>query len=245
MSENNVSSLLKKLTELKGDDQFKVTIPSRKAALSVTPLNLKQQKDIISSVADGVAGMISFTRILNNIVIDATGDSTLKTYDRAPVTVALRVNALGTDYKDDDKAINLADVVKKFEKAKHTLKDEDSVEHNGIKVNVRVPTLLDENLLIKKLEEEIKRNGENNTKNLGSIYVYEIAKFIKSIEFDGQVVEYADQKMKDKIDIIEGLPLILNKKVIAFIEQFRKEERENLTVDDVVVEINPGFFDTE
>ena len=75
--------------------------------------------------------------------------------------------------------------------------------------------------------------------------VNEIIKYISAVKFDDIEIDYTSLKIKDKIDIIESLPLALNKKIINFIESFRKEEREILTVDDVVVEINPSFFDAE
>lgn len=245
MSNNNVSTFLTKIGNIKAE-VVSAYLPSRKAVLKLKPLNLKQQKEVISSVADGVAGMISFMRILNTIIIEATGDETLRVYDRAPLAVALRVNSLGSTYKDEDKTIDLTKVLEAYKLLTPAEKTTESVTHNGIVVDISVPTLKEENITIKKLEEEIKRNGDkNNTKNLGSIYVYEIIKYISTVKFDDIEIDYTSLKIKDKIDIIESLPLALNKKIINFIESFRKEEREVLTVDEVVVEINPSFFDAE
>jgi len=243
--DTNVATFLQKLGNIKAE-YVSAFLPSKKTTLKLKPLNLRQQKDIISSVADGVAGMISFTRILNNAIIDATGDETVKIQDRAPLTIALRASALGDTYKDGEKTISLVQILNTYKTYTPEFKDEDVVTHNGITVNVSIPTLKEENLTIKKLEEEIKRNGEkNNTKNLGSIYIYEIIKYIQSIKIDDIEVDYTSLKVKEKIEIIENLPLILNKKIINFIESIRKEEREILTVDDVTVEINPSFFDAE
>lgn len=243
---NNVSSFLKKINSIKGED-VKLHLLSQAAAISVPSLNLKQQKDIISCVADGVAGLISFTRILNSVVLDATDDNTLKVYDRAPVAVALRVNALGHEYKDaDNKPANLLNVLNNIQKAyKKRTNDTCTVEYANVRVDLAVPTLYEENAIIKRLEEEIKRNGDNNTKNLGSIYVYEIIKYIKAITIDDTTLEYSDIKIGDKITLIEALPLFLNRKIIEYIESFRKEEKELLTDGDVTVEINPGFFDAD
>jgi len=245
MSNNNVSTFLTKIGNIKAE-VVSAYLPSRKAVLKLKPLNLKQQKEVISSVADGVAGMISFMRILNTIIIEASGDETLRVYDRTPLTVALRINSLGSIYKDEDKTIDLNKVLEAYKLLAPVEKTTESVTHNGIVVDITVPTLKEEIITIKKLEEEIKRNGDkNNTKNLGSIYVYEIIKYISAVKFDDIEIDYTSLKIKDKIDIIESLPLALNKKIINFIESFRKEEREILTVDDVVVEINPSFFDAE
>ena len=243
--DNNIASFIKKIENIKGDN-IDVYIPSRKQTQSFQSLNLKQQKDIISSVADGVAGVVGFSRILNNIVSECGDDKEFKVYDRVPAAVALRIDALGSEYKRDEDVIDLNDVLKKFKEHEHTLPDEKTVKYKGIEVAVKVPTLLEENTIIKKLEDEVKRNGEqNNTKNLGSIYIYELVKYIKEVRYKEETIEYTPLKIGDKIQLIESLPLALNKLIIRYIEEFRKEEQEILTIDDVTVEIDPSFFDAE
>jgi hypothetical protein len=242
--QNNIASFIKKIEGIK-DDNIDVYIPSREETQSFQCLNLKQQKDIISSVVDGVAGVVGFTRILNKIVLDSGSDDSLKVYDRAPIAVALRVDALGSEYTSDGQVVDLNEVLESYRDHKHTLSDTETIKYRGITVDVRVPTLIEESNIVKKLEEEVKRNGDNNNKNLGSIYVYEIVKFISSVKFKDNVIDYTSLKPADKIKLIESLPLALNKLVIRFIENIRKEEREILTVDDVTIEIDPSFFDVE
>ena len=244
VDQNNISSFIKKIEGIKSDN-VDVYIPSRKATLAFQCLNLKQQKDIISSVVDGVSGLVSFTRILNKIITDSSNDVTLKVYDRVPIAIALRIDALGSEYKSDDKVIDLAEVLSAYKDHVHSLPDTDTIKYKGISVDVRVPTLIEEGDIVKKLEEEIKRNGDNNNKNLGSIYVYEIVKFISTVSYGDTVIDYTSLKIGDKIKLIESLPLALNKSIIRFIENIRKEERELLTVDEVTVEIDPSFFDVE
>lgn len=246
MSENNIAEFLKKVEGIKSET-VPVFLPSKKQELNARSLNLKQQKEIIASSADGTVGIIAFTRILNDIILDSTGDNTLKLYDRAPIVVALRRNALGSTYRvSEQETIDLGKVTENYKAHKHTTKDKVSVEHSGIKVDLAVPTLAEENSIIKRLEEEIKRNGEkNNTKNLGSIYLFEIIKFVTAVTLDEIVIDYSSLKIQQKIEIIENLPLALNKKIINFIEELRKVERDLLTVDDVTVEIDVDFFDAE
>jgi hypothetical protein len=170
----------------------------------------------------------------------------LKIYDRTPIALALRVNSLGSTVKiDKETSIDLNPILEKLKTHKKTLKDEETFTYNDVEVNVRVPSLREENFVIKKLEEAVKRNGEDNSKNLGSIYVYEIIKYIHTVKYDDLTIDYTDLKISDRIDIVEALPLALNKQIISFIEEFRKEERDLLTAENGVVEINPGFFDVE
>jgi hypothetical protein len=246
MSDSNITEFLKKVESIKGET-VSISLPSKKQEIKARSLNLKQQKEIIASSADGIAGVIAFTRILNDIILDATGDSTLKIYDRAPIAVALRGNALGAKYQfSPQESIDLNKILDNYKGYKHEIKDTATVEHNGIKVALTIPTLAEENIIIKRLEEEIKRNGDNNnTKNLGSIYLYEIIKFVTTVTLEDIVIDYTSLKTQQKIEIIENLPLALNKKIINFIEELRKIERDLLTVDDVVVEIDVDFFDAE
>jgi hypothetical protein len=246
MSENNVAEFLKKVEGIKSET-VSVFLPSKKQELNARSLNLKQQKEIIASSADGTVGIIAFTRILNDIILDSTGDNTLKLYDRAPIVVALRSNALGSTYRvSEQETIDLGKITENYKTHKHTTKDKVAVVHSGIKVDLTIPTLAEENSIIKRLEEEIKRNGEkNNTKNLGSIYLFEIIKYVTSVTLDEIVIDYSALKIQQKIEIIENLPLALNKKIINFIEELRKVERDLLTVDDVTVEIDVDFFDAE
>lgn len=243
MSDNNVSNFIKKIEEL--NNSVTVYIPSRKKNIQLPPLNLKQQKDIISSVANGVAGLVGFTRILNNIITELSGDNTLMTYDRVPVIVALRVNALGNKHKEGEVEIDLDKVLEKIKNSTHNVKESNNISYKGVEVEVEVPSLVQENHIVKKLEEEVKKNGEDNTKNLGSIYVYEIAKYIKSVKINDMTIDYRELKISEKIQLIEALPLALNKQIVSYIEDVKNQDRELLTVDTITFDITPNFFDAE
>ena len=58
---SNVSNFISKLDKLNSDN-LEVFIPSRKKTVKVKSLNLKQQKDLISSVLDGIKGSLDFTK---------------------------------------------------------------------------------------------------------------------------------------------------------------------------------------
>lgn len=244
MSSDNVSSFLSSIRDLK-KETVSAVLPSLNDTVELTVLNLKQQKDIISCIADGVTGLVSFTRILNNIIINSSSRDNLKVTDRAPAIIALRINAHGPIYKSDEVSIDLNAVISKI--PTYTPYDTDSAEftHSGVTAKVTVPTLAYESSIITKLEDEVKKNGEDNTKNLGSIYIYEIIKYVETLQFKDLVINFADLSIKDRINVLESLPLALNKQIINFIEEIKRKERDLLTVDGVTVDISPGFFDAE
>ena len=74
----NVTSFLTKLDKL-GEKTIEVFVPSLKKKIPTKPLNLKQQKDLISSMLDGIKGTLDFSKTLNKIIIENTGLTDLKT----------------------------------------------------------------------------------------------------------------------------------------------------------------------
>lgn len=244
MSADNISSFLNSIKDLK-KETVTVFLPSKASDVELTTLNLKQQKDIISCIADGVTGLVSFNRILNNIIESASGLKDLTIIDRAPAIIGLRIKAHGSSYKSEDKTVDLNTIINQLSDYNPASEPETLLEYNGIQATVRIPTLSQESSVISKLEEEVKKNGEDNTKNLGSIYIYEIIKYVKSLEYNNITIDFDKLPIKERINVLESLPLSLNKLIINYIEGVKQKERELLTIDGVVVEISPGFFDVE
>lgn len=244
MASDNISSFLNSIKDIK-KETINVFLPSKSSNVELVTLNLKQQKDIISCHADGVAGLVLFNRVLNDIVTTASGLNDLTIIDRTPAIIGLRIKAHGSTYKYEDRSIDLNVIIDKLPKYKPIEENETVLEYNGIKAIVGIPTLIQENSVISKLEDEVKKNDGDNTKNLGSIYIYEIIKYVKSLEYNDIHVLFDKLSIKERINVLESLPLSLNKQIINYIENIKQQERELLTIDGVVVEISPGFFDVE
>lgn len=244
MSKDNITLFLDSIKN-NNKEVASVYLPSKKSKIDLIALNLKQQKDIIACVADGVAGLISFNRILNSILIDASGLNDLLIIDRVPAIIGLRAKAHGFTYKVDDKVVDLNTIINRLSSYSPIANTTEVIEYNGIKAVVGVPTLSQENSIILKLEAEVKKNGDSNTRNLGSIYIYEIIKFVQSLEYDTINISFDSLSIRERINILEGLPLSLNKLIIKYIEDLKEKEQTLLTVDDTVVEIAPSFFDVE
>lgn len=244
MSADSISSFLNSIKDLK-KETVTVFLPSKSSDIELTALNLKQQKDIISCIANGVTGLVSFNRILNNIIESASGLKDLTIIDRSPAIISLRIKAHGSTYKFEDKIVDLNTIIDQLSTYKPVSDTATVLEYNGIQAIVGVPTLSQESNVISKLEEEVRRNGEDNTKNLGSIYIYEIIKYVKSLEYNNITIDFDKLTIKERINVLESLPLPLNKLIINYIEDIKQKERELLTIDGVVVDISPGFFDVE
>jgi hypothetical protein len=239
----DISDFISKLSAV--NNNVAVDVPSVGEVVEIKPLSLKHQKDIISCVGDGVAGIISFTRLINTIITQNEGLKNVTQHDKLAIITALRVSALGSNYKAKDEVIDISNLPKKIANYKFKTPSADSFSFEGIVVDVEVPSLEWETEVTKKLEDEVKRNGDNNSKNIGSIYTYELIKHIKSVTLGQAKVKFNELKMRECVSIIEAIPLALNKKIIDFIEKRRVEENELLTINGVTIEISPGFFDVD
>ena len=208
--------------------------------VSTKPLNLKQQKDLISSVLDGLKGTLDFSRTLNKIIIQNSGISDLKIYDKIPFIVTMRKNALG----NKTSTVNLDKVIENFKKVPFKLKDEALVKFDNLKLTLKVPTLREENSILTKCEQDISTEQEQLKDGVGKLYIYELLKYIQSVQVDDDIIDLSDVKISERVKLVEKLPLSVYTEVSSFIEDINKYNSDLLTVDEEEISIDVEFFDT-
>ena len=235
----NVSSFISKLDKL-NEKTIDVFVPSLKRKVPTKPLNLKQQKDLISSALDGLRGTLDFNKTLNKIIIDNSGLSDLKVYDKLPFVVTLRKNALGTKAG----SVELQKVLDNLKNIPISVKDEASIKEGNLKLTLKIPTLRQENVLLKKCEQEIDNEQELLKEGVGKLYIYEIIKYIDSIQVDDDVLNMEDVRIHERVKLVERLPLSTYSKISDFIESVNVYNSNVLTVDETEVSIDADFFDT-
>ena len=235
----NVSSFLTKLDKL-NDKTIDVFVPSLNKKVPTKPLNLKQQKDLISSILDGIRGTLDFTKTLNKIITDNTGLTDLKVYDKLPFIVSLRKHALGNKAG----SIELQKVIDNIKNISFDIKDTTTVKKDGVQLVLRVPTLRQESILLTKCDQEIDQDQELAKDGVGKLYIYEIIKYVDSLQIEDSVLEMDDIRIHERVKIVEKLPLSMYSKISDFIEKVNKYNSDILTVDDVEVNIDAEFFDT-
>lgn len=241
---NSVAGFLNKLDTL-SDKKIKVYLPSRDKNVEVKLLNIKQQKDLISSVLDGVKGSIDFLRTLNKVIIENTGDNNLKIYDKIPFVIAMRSATLGSTYKSNLLSIDLARIINNFKVIPFNIEDEKVVNVENLTINLYIPTLAQENIILTRCEQEIDNlDTENLKESVGLMYIFEILKYIKSISIDGSELLFDEIKISDRVKIVEKLPLTVYNEISSFIESITKYQSDILTIDDFEVSIDSSFFDT-
>lgn len=236
------SSLLKKLKEAK--DVIKVTTTSGEVTLNT--LTLKQQKDLLSTVVSGVKGAIEFNKILNKIIIENSDTDKIFTTDRVKIALNLRKQSLGSDVKVEQEVYDIDRFLEKADNNKKTFKMESEATEGVVTLNLRVPTLKEENAVIGRCLVELDKTSEakESGKAFGIIYIYELIKYIKSVKVGEEIAQFDDLKISERVEIIENLPLTVYKQLSSFFKAITSYENEILTIEEKTLTIDPTFFDT-
>jgi hypothetical protein len=243
MSED-IKNFLDKIKELK-EDKIKVYVNSLGKKIDVDPLSFKQQKDIISTIADGNTAALKFQKVLNDVVLSNSSNTNLKITDRLAIVLALRSNSIGYTVKLKDKEICIWDVIKNSERP---VKFEQLIISDAVTVVLDVPSLKEENKIINSCIDAVKKTGTEVSKSIGDLYTYEIVKFVKEIQFDENVLTFSDLSVKDRLEVVNNLPLSINRKIVDYIQSIKKWEYDILTVDidgdTYHIDIDVTFFDS-
>jgi hypothetical protein len=232
---------LSKLNEIK--NEFKIFVPSLKKQVTAKPITLKQQKDIISTAVNGVQGALQFSQAINDVILENVDGDDFYTIDKVPIVLGLRTHSLGNNVKVDGATVSLEQSLQKIKDVpKFKYKEEVSIDN--IVVKIRIPTLKEENVILRKCIQEIdKLKDEDLSEAVGLIYIFELIKHIKSVGIEEDVADFNELRVIDRIKIVETLPLELYEKITSFYQQSSKYDLSVLTVDDTVVTMDASLFD--
>lgn len=240
---NQVSSFISKLDKL-NDKSLEVFVPSKNKKVKTKPLTLKQQKDLISSVLDGVRGSLNFGQALNNIIIDNSGLADLKVFDKIPFAVAMRIEALGDKYAVEDVEASLQVVLDNTQTIKLQLEDEKIINYKNLTITLTVPTLQEENALLAKSESDLRKEDGAFREEVAMLYLIEIVKYIQKLEIGGESVNMSEIKIPERINLVEKLPLAVYTDISDYIETVNRYVKSLLTIGDSIVSVDALFFDS-
>lgn len=244
--EDNIKNFLEKVNQLKSDN-LKVDVISKNTKIDCEPLTFKQQKDIISTITDGITGPLKFQKNLNDIIVENTKNKELTVVDKLLIVLQLRKDSIGTVIKTKTSEFDVLDsVIDRVKKIKHQL----GMTINGdISIELEVPTLTSESQIINACIESVKRGSDKDVgKSLSDIYTFEIVKYIKTVSIKDDTLNFQDLSVRDRVNVVNNLPLATNKQIIDFIQNIKQTEIDALTYNsedgDAVVEIDVSFFDS-
>tara|TARA_R110002050_G_scaffold61184_4_gene135424 strand:- start:608 stop:1348 length:741 start_codon:yes stop_codon:yes gene_type:complete len=244
---SNAKNFLSTLKELNDANTVKVKVPSTGKNAEFKLASVSQQKDLIRTAFDGVDGVITRTVAVNNIILEnSVDDVEFLIIDKPAVLVALRKESIGSDIKIGDKTydLNTLPAIKKSD-----VKLTDTLEHDGITVNVEVPTLVTDSEVTKKLAKEFAKYeaaAEKIKQSVDIVVAYESAKYVDTITVGEDEIKFSDISVTERKDIINNLPLALNNKIIDYIGSIKDVTDKALTVDkEVVVEFDASFLSSD
>lgn len=243
--DDNVKNFLDKIEQLK-DDKIKVDVLSTGKKIDAESLTFKQQKDIISTITDGIVGPLKFQKNLNDIIIENTNNKELKTIDKLLIVIQLRIDSMGSSVKIKENQHDvLNSIVEKLKKVKHNLTKKIT---GNVEIELEIPTLVAENQVISTCVDILKKEADKDVgKSLSEIYTYEITKYIKSLTVADDVINFSDISVRDRVKIVNNLPLSINKQIIEFIQEIKQKETDVLKVEIDgelhQIDIDITFFD--
>ena len=241
--ENDIKKFLDSIQELKSQT-FKVDKIDDRDSFECKKISFKQQKGLISTVTEGTAGVLRFQKLLNDMIVENTGINDWLVTEKASLLVQMRIESLGKILKLNDKEIDLTTL--KFTK-KLNVETTKTIK-NVVTVELKVPTLVEENKVLNYSVEILKNNKDSDIgKDITNIFTFEIVKYIDSVTFNEQTIKFDTLPVKDRVSVVENLPISLNKEIVKFIEALKETEREQLRVDvegeTLGIDIDVTFFD--
>jgi hypothetical protein len=247
----SVINILNKLKEINNLNLISVYVPSAKKELKFTPLSVKQQKDLIKSGMDGTMSGLTISNIINDIITNnCTEPHSFLVTDKFPIILALRKQSFGSNFilKEDEKEVNfnLDDILNKNLVFSYETNVVISLEGTEIQVFLNVVSLEDDTKInINQIEKSKKAKDEDISETVGSIFLYEILKFITKLKIGDEELDLTTLPIKDRINVIESIPATLNNKILDYIQKFRKEENDFITTKDGTLPIDARLFTKE
>jgi hypothetical protein len=241
---SNITSILTKIQEVNSLNTVSAVIPSTNKSVSMLPLSVKQQKEIIKSGLEGNISGILVSNAINHILKNNCKDCQLLVIDKLPLIVASRVQAFGNIYKDKDITPILSKTLTinvPFQQ-KLTYKDIISAE-------VKIPTI-DEDIAINNVLISAHKTTEDGINVIASnLYIYEIVKFIKTLSIHQgeteETVNFDELSIQQRATVVESLPANFNQLILNYIQSIRELEEKYLTLQDEPITIDVQFFTKE
>jgi hypothetical protein len=244
----SVSSILSKLNELNNSNLVSVYVPSADKNMQFKPLSVKQQKDLIKSGLDGYLSGITISNVIGEIILDNSVENyEYLVTDKLPILLALRKQAFGNIFilKEDDSEtkFDLDDILGKELTYSFDTQVQIKLANSDVIAHVDVVKIKDDIKINQFQLEKLRKNKEEViSETVGSMFIYEIVKFVTKIIIGKDELDLNNLPIKDRLTIIELVPVTLNNSILEYIEKFRKEELNYVTINDKTLPIDARLF---
>jgi hypothetical protein len=243
---SNVKSFLDELKQLSDSDCFKVFVPSINEHVKFKAFSIKQHKDLMKSILDGVEGTVSMYKVFNDIIFEnSLEDVDFAIYDRNKILVDLRKQCISETIKIEERDYSLNDL----SDFNFTFDKEREYVYKGITALVKLPSLKEDTMITEKSIVEFGKFSSEDKKignSLNILLVYELMKFIHTLKIEDTVINFSEISAYDKKSIIDNLPLKLINDILEYIADFKEFEQSLLTFSDgAKLVIDAGFLSNE
>lgn len=247
----SVTSILSKLNQINESNLISVYVPSAKKEMKFKPISVRQQKDLIKSGLDGILSGIIISNVINQVITDNSVEKyDFLVVDKIPVILSLRKQSFGSEFvsKQDqnETRYDLNLILSKDLAYTNIGKTELSLDNVNITVTLDVLTLEEDTKINNFQLDKLKKGKEEDiSETVGSLFIYEILKFITKLEVNKEEVDMKAYSIKDRLSVVENIPAELNNKILEYIQGFRKEEMDYITVDGNTLSIDARLFSKE
>ena len=247
----NVGNILSRLNEINQSNLVSVYIPSAKKEMTFKPLSVKQQKDLIKSGLDGALAGLTISNVINQIIIDNSSEKyNFLVIDKIPIILSLRMQSFGPDVKikEDDKEVvyDLQKILSEELEFTNSEKTTVSLGESAISVELEMLSLEDDIKINTFQLEKLRKNKQDELSDtVGSLFLYEILKFISKLTVNVDEVDMKNAPLKDRLTVVENIPAVLNNQILDYIQTFRKNEMDYITVDGNTLPIDARLFSKE
>jgi len=234
---SHLKTVLALLNQLDQSISFNVYIPSLQRNIPFKQLTTEQLKRILKTIIDVPLYNTEFILTINSIIkencLETDFDTnTLTVLDKQIILFKTRIESVSSSYtfeiEDEKITTSLSDKLTNFLN-KQIILDSETYSNNSYSIVCSLPTLITENKLEKELHQNIAftiNTPEELRNAIGETFINEITKFITSITINLTPVDLSVYSFKDRIKIVERLPIALINDVIKYIEKYRNLVKE-------------------
>jgi hypothetical protein len=244
----SVTSILSKLKDYNNTNLVTVYVPSADKEMQFRPLSVKQQKDLIKSGLDGTLGGITISNIIGEVILaNSVEKYNFLVTDKIPILLALRKQAFGNLFvlKEDDveTTFDLNLILKNNLKYSNLTQVEIKLENTEVSSHVDVINIEDDIKINNFQLEKLKKNKDAEISDtVGSLFIYEIVKFVTKIIIGSDELDLTSLPIKERLSVIESVPVTLNNNILDYIQKFRKEELNYVTIDGKTLPVDARLF---
>lgn len=259
----SIQDILKIVNRASNTFAFEVFVPSLQRNVLFKEITTNQQKKLLKAIIDSPAYNTEFIFALRQIIIEnCTEDikiDDLTIFDKLIIALNLRAMSISNDLdlqftlpakgnlpeRQVVRRINIKDLITKtlgdVKISPIVIKDEKEV----FEISCDLPTIADEF----RLENELRQHNQIEIKNendlretVGTVFTNVIVKYIKSLKIKEQdkiiEINLKDLKFKDRLEIIEKLPVKITKQTIDYINSIQKEFDKIILIKDVIDDVS-------